>query len=62
LLTVSLAVTPLRQVLRRPRVAELRRMAGVAVAAYAVLHLLLYAGDEAFVWARWSARSRAGPI
>ncbi len=52
LLTVSLAVTPLRQVLRRPRVAELRRMAGVAVAAYAVLHLLLYAGDEAFVWAK----------
>lgn len=52
LLLVSLAVTPLRQILRQPRIAELRRMIGVSVAAYAVLHLLLYAGDEKFDWAK----------
>lgn len=52
LLLVSLAVTPLRQVLRQPRIGEVRRMVGVAVAAYAVLHLGLYAGDEKFDWAK----------
>lgn len=50
LLLISLAVTPARQVLRQPRIAELRRMIGVAAFAYAVLHLLLYAGDERFDW------------
>ena len=47
-LLISLAVTPARQVLRQARIAELRRMIGVAVFAYALLHLLLYAGDEKF--------------
>lgn len=50
LLLLSLAVTPARQVLRQPRIAELRRMIGVAAFAYAVLHLLLYAGDEKWDW------------
>lgn len=52
LLLVSLAATPARQVLRQARIAELRRMIGVACFAYAMLHLVLYAGDEAFDWAK----------
>ncbi|MBR0652200.1 sulfoxide reductase heme-binding subunit YedZ [Roseomonas terrae] len=52
LLLISLAVTPARQILRQPRIAEVRRMIGVAVFAYAVLHLLLYAGDERFDWVK----------
>lgn len=50
LLLASLAVTPLRQILRQARLAEVRRMIGVAVFAYALLHLGLYAGDEKFDW------------
>lgn len=50
LLLLSLFVTPLRQVLRQARIAEVRRMVGVACFAYAVLHLGLYAGDLAFDW------------
>lgn len=50
LLLLSLLVTPLRQVLRQARVAELRRMVGVACFAYALLHLGLYAGDLGFDW------------
>ena len=52
LLLISLAVTPARQVLRQPRIGELRRMIGVACFAYAMLHLFLYAGDLAFDWAK----------
>src|SRR4051812_4964158 len=42
LLLVSLAVTPLRQALRWPRLVTVRRMIGVAAFAYVALHLLLY--------------------
>ena len=52
LLLLSLAVTPARQVLRQPRIAELRRMIGVACFAYATLHLGLYAGDLTWDWAK----------
>lgn len=45
-LLISLAVTPARQILRQPRIGELRRMIGLAAFAYTVLHLTLYAGDE----------------
>jgi sulfoxide reductase heme-binding subunit YedZ len=48
LLLVSLLVTPARQVLRQARIAEVRRMVGVACFAYTLLHLGLYAGDNAF--------------
>ncbi|MBP0466895.1 ferric reductase-like transmembrane domain-containing protein [Roseomonas sp. PWR1] len=48
LLLLSLLVTPARQVLRQARVAELRRMVGVACFAYLALHLALYAGDLRF--------------
>lgn len=51
-LLLSLAVTPARQGLRQPRLAELRRMIGVACFAYAGLHLVLYAGDLGFDWAK----------
>ncbi|MBR0681149.1 sulfoxide reductase heme-binding subunit YedZ [Roseomonas eburnea] len=51
-LLLSLAVTPARQVLRQARLAELRRMVGVACFAFAALHLVLYAGDLAFDWAK----------
>ncbi len=48
LLLLSLLVTPARQVLRQARIAEVRRMVGVACFAYALLHLGLYAGDNSF--------------
>lgn len=49
LLFLSLAITPLRQVLHLPRLIEVRRMVGVAAFAYGAAHLLLYAADEMFV-------------
>ncbi|MGD9537856.1 MAG: sulfite oxidase heme-binding subunit YedZ [Alphaproteobacteria bacterium] len=48
LLFVSLAVTPLRQLLRWPKLIQVRRMIGVAAALYASAHLFLYAADQAF--------------
>jgi sulfoxide reductase heme-binding subunit YedZ len=52
LLLLSLLVTPLRQVLRQPRIAEVRRMVGVSAFAYVLLHLGLYAGDLAWDWGK----------
>jgi sulfoxide reductase heme-binding subunit YedZ len=48
LLFISLAVTPLRQLLRWPRLIQARRIIGVAAAFYAGAHLFLYAADQAF--------------
>lgn len=48
LLLVSLAVTPLRVIADWPRLILVRRMIGVAALAYAALHLLLYAADQAW--------------
>lgn len=48
LILISLAVTPLRSLLRWPRLMQVRRMVGVAAFTYAALHLVLYAADEAF--------------
>jgi sulfoxide reductase heme-binding subunit YedZ len=45
ILLLSLLVTPLRQMLRWPRIMLVRRMVGLGALAYAVLHLLLYALD-----------------
>lgn len=50
LLLLSLLVTPARQILRQARIAEVRRMVGLGCFAYALLHLGLYAGDQAFDW------------
>lgn len=48
LLLLSLAVTPLRQILRWPDLALTRRMIGVGAFAYAVTHLMLYIIDEKY--------------
>jgi sulfoxide reductase heme-binding subunit YedZ len=48
ILLISLAVTPLRFIADWPKAATLRRMVGVAALAYALLHLVLYAGHLAW--------------
>jgi sulfoxide reductase heme-binding subunit YedZ len=48
LLFLSLAVTPLRQLLRWPQLLQVRRMIGVAAFVYAAAHLFLYVGDQKF--------------
>jgi sulfoxide reductase heme-binding subunit YedZ len=45
ILLISLLVTPLRQMLRWPRIMLVRRMVGVAAMAYALAHLVLYTVD-----------------
>jgi sulfoxide reductase heme-binding subunit YedZ len=51
-LILTLAVTPARALLNWSRVVLLRRMLGVAAAAYAGLHLLLYVADQK--WNLWT--------
>ncbi|HWL81672.1 MAG TPA: protein-methionine-sulfoxide reductase heme-binding subunit MsrQ [Roseomonas sp.] len=46
ILLLSLLVTPLRQMLRWPRLMLVRRMLGLGALAYAALHLTLYALDQ----------------
>lgn len=46
LLLVTLALTPLRRIFGWNRLAGVRRMIGVSVLAYALLHLGLYAAQE----------------
>jgi sulfoxide reductase heme-binding subunit YedZ len=48
ILLLSLLVTPLRQLLRQPRVMLVRRMVGVAAMAYILTHLALYIADQGF--------------
>lgn len=48
LLLASLFVTPLRQVLRRGRLALVRRMIGVGSALYLLAHFTLYTANHAF--------------
>lgn len=45
-LCLALAVTPLRVILHQPVLARYRRMAGLFVYFYAVLHLLCYSGFD----------------
>jgi methionine sulfoxide reductase heme-binding subunit len=47
-LVLSLTVTPLRRVTGWSRLILVRRMIGLAALAYAVLHLTLFAADQAF--------------
>jgi sulfoxide reductase heme-binding subunit YedZ len=47
-LLLTLAVTPLRHVWRWPELVFVRRTLGVAVFAYALIHLVAYAGDLAW--------------
>lgn len=48
LIFIALAITPLRHVLQWSRLIVVRRMVGVAAFAYAIAHLTLYTGDQAF--------------
>lgn len=54
-LLASLAVTPLRRSLRWSALISVRRMVGVATFAATLLHLVLYAGQEA--WDLWKVGS-----
>jgi sulfoxide reductase heme-binding subunit YedZ len=47
-LLMTLAVTPFRRVLRWPQIVWIRRMLGLAAAAYALAHFCLYIVDSAF--------------
>ncbi len=49
LLFITLAITPVRSLLRWPALIQVRRMVGVTTALYAILHLLTYMADQAFV-------------
>jgi sulfoxide reductase heme-binding subunit YedZ len=48
LLLATLAITPLRRVLRRGPLLQVRRPLGVAAALYAAAHLVCFAGDHGF--------------
>jgi methionine sulfoxide reductase heme-binding subunit len=48
LLIATLAVTPLRRIANYPKLILVRRMVGVAALGYALVHLTLYALDQAF--------------
>jgi sulfoxide reductase heme-binding subunit YedZ len=48
LLIATLAVTPLRRIANYPKLILVRRMLGLAVLGYALLHLSLYTLDQAF--------------
>ncbi|WP_084697782.1 sulfite oxidase heme-binding subunit YedZ [Muricoccus aerilatus] len=45
-LLIGLAVTPARWILDETKILQVRRMLGIAALGYAVLHLLLYVGNE----------------
>jgi sulfoxide reductase heme-binding subunit YedZ len=49
-LLVSLAITPARALFDWPRVVQLRRMMGLAAAAYTIAHLIFYAAQQGFAW------------
>lgn len=48
LLLISLAITPLRQILRRPELITIRRMIGVAAFVYALVHFFFFIVDSGF--------------
>ena len=48
LVFIALAISPARVVLRWPQLLQVRRMVGVAAFVYVLVHLSLYAADEAF--------------
>ena len=48
ILLLSLAITPLRHIWRWPELVFTRRTLGVAMYAYALIHLVAYAGDLAW--------------
>lgn len=48
ILVASLAVSPLRRIAQWPKLIAVRRMLGLAVLAYAAVHLMLYIVDQKF--------------
>lgn len=48
LLLISLAITPLRQILRRPELVTVRRMIGVGAFAYVAVHFFFFIFDSGF--------------
>ncbi|MBY0256761.1 sulfite oxidase heme-binding subunit YedZ [Methylobacterium sp.] len=48
-LMLSLAVTPLRRIAHAPKLILVRRMLGLTVLAYVLIHLMLYVVDQNFV-------------
>lgn len=48
LLMIALAITPLRQALRWPKLVVARRMIGVAAFCYGIAHITFYAADNMF--------------
>ena len=60
LLLLTLAVTPVGKILAAPRILALRRLFGLVTLAYAVLHLVLYAGHEISAFGRSPPRSSCG--
>jgi len=48
LLLLSLAITPLRQILRRPELVTVRRMIGVSAFVYAFIHFFFFVVDSSF--------------
>ena len=55
LLFVTLAITPMRRIARYAPLVDVRRMIGVAAFLYLVLHVTLYAADQAFDLAKVAA-------
>jgi methionine sulfoxide reductase heme-binding subunit len=49
MLLLSLFITPLRTILHWPHLIGIRRMIGVSVLFYVLLHLLLYTAEQAFI-------------
>jgi methionine sulfoxide reductase heme-binding subunit len=47
-LFLSLAITPVKEILHWARLVQVRRMIGVAAFAYALAHLLLYMAEQSF--------------
>jgi sulfoxide reductase heme-binding subunit YedZ len=48
LLLISLAITPLRQILRQAELVTVRRMIGVAAFVYVLIHFLFFVVDSSF--------------
>ena len=48
LILIAVAVTPAQRIFRWSRLAQVRRMLGIAAFAYAACHFLLYVGDQKF--------------
>ena len=62
LLVATLAVTPLAVVFALPRLTLVRRMLGVAAAAYAAAHLVVYAFQQGFAWGFITVQMVSHPV